>query len=165
VKLEQRRVVITGIGAVTPIGTSGEGLWEGIRRERSAVGSLTRFDPSPFRSHNAAEVNDFVPTDHLERKKAKRLDRFGQFSVSSASMAVADSGICLASEDRDRIGTMMGTALGGVAYAESQLAVFLQRGVRSVDPMLALTVFGGASSCNIAIELGVHGPNSTNAMS
>jgi 3-oxoacyl-[acyl-carrier-protein] synthase II len=165
VKLEQRRVVITGIGAVTPIGTSGEGLWEGIRRERSAVGSLTRFDPSPFRSHNAAEVNDFVPTDHLEYKKAKRLDRFGQFSVSSASMAVADSGICLASEDRDRIGTMMGTALGGVAYAESQLAVFLQRGVRSVDPMLALTVFGGASSCNIAIELGVHGPNSTNAMS
>jgi 3-oxoacyl-[acyl-carrier-protein] synthase II len=64
--------------------------------ERSAVGSLTRFDPSPFRSHNAAEVNDFIPTDHLEHKKAKRLDRFGHFSVVSAGMALADSGIDLA---------------------------------------------------------------------
>jgi 3-oxoacyl-[acyl-carrier-protein] synthase II len=165
VTLSKRRVVITGIGAVTPIGTTNEGLWEGIRRERSAVGSLTRFDPSPFRSHNAAEVNDFVPTDHLERKKAKRLDRFGQFSVVTAAMALRDSGIDLAAEDRDRIGTMMGTALGGVAYAESQLAAFLEHGVRGVDPMLALSVFGGASSCNIAIEFGAHGPNSTNSMS
>jgi len=165
VTLSKRRVVITGIGAVTPIGMSSDGLWEGIRRERSAVGSLTRFDPSPFRSHNAAEVNDFVATDHLERKKAKRLDRFGQFSVATAGMALSDSGIDLSAEDRDRIGTMMGSALGGVAYAESQLAEFIQRGVRGVYPMLALSVFGGASSCNIAIEFGANGPNSTNAMS
>ena len=161
----RRRVVITGIGAVTPIGTTNEGLWEGIRRERSAVATLTRFDPEPFRSHNAAEVNDFVPTDHLDRKKAKRLDRFGQFSVASACMALADSEINLAAEDRDRIGTMMGSALGGVAYGEAQLGSFLERGVRGVDPLLALTVFGGASSCNIAIELGATGPNSTNSMS
>ena len=157
--------MITGIGALTPIGNSGEGLWNGIRRERSAVGSLTRFDPTPFRSHNAAEVNDFIPTDHLEHKKAKRLDRFGQFSVVSAGMALEDSGIVLAAENRDRIGTMMGSALGGVAYGESQLGSFLQRGVRGVDPLLALTVFGGASSCNIAIEFGATGPNSTNSMS
>jgi 3-oxoacyl-[acyl-carrier-protein] synthase II len=165
VTLSKRRVVITGIGAITPIGTTNEGLWEGIRRERSAVAPLTRFDPSPFRSHNAAEVNDFVPTDHLERKKTKRLDRFGQFSVATAAMALTDSGIDLAAEDRDRIGTMMGTALGGMAYAESQLAAFLEHGVRGVDPMLALSVFGGASSCNIAIEFGARGPNSTNSMS
>jgi 3-oxoacyl-[acyl-carrier-protein] synthase II len=157
--------VITGIGAVTPIGTTGEGLWQGIRLERSAVGSITRFDPTPFRSHNAAEVNDFIPTDHLEHKKAKRLDRFGHFSVVSAGMALTDSGIDLAAEDRDRIGTMMGSALGGVAYGESQYGAFLERGVRGVDPLLALTVFGGASSCNIAIEFGVYGPNSTNSMS
>ncbi len=163
--MAKRRVVITGIGAVTPIGMGNEGLWDGIRRERSAVGSLTRFDPSPFRSHNAAEVNDFVPTDHLEHKKAKRLDRFGHFSVTSALMAVEDSGLNLGAEDRDRIGTMMGSALGGVAYGESQLAAFIERGVRAVDPLLALTVFGGASSCNIAIELGAYGPNSTNSMS
>ena len=161
----RRQVVVTGIGAITPIGITGRNLWDGVRAERSAVRSLTRFDPSIFRSHNAAEVNDFVPSDHLDAKRAKRLDRFGQFSVVAARQALEDANLDLASEDRDRIGTMMGSALGGVAYAEDQLALFLTQGLRAVEPMLALTVFGGASSCNIAIELGVRGPNSTNAMS
>ncbi|HEX6050127.1 MAG TPA: beta-ketoacyl-ACP synthase II [Gemmatimonadaceae bacterium] len=161
----RRRVVVTGIGAITPIGITGQALWEGVRAERSAVRSLTRFDPSVFRSHNAAEVNDFIPTDHLESKRAKRLDRFGQFSVVAARQALDDARIDLAAEDRDRIGSMMGSALGGVAFAEEQLAVFLTQGLRAVEPMLALAVFGGASSCNIAIEFGVRGPNSTNAMS
>jgi 3-oxoacyl-[acyl-carrier-protein] synthase II len=163
--VKERRVVITGIGAITPIGTTQEGLWRGLQRQRSAVRSLTRFDPSPFRSHNAAEINDFVPTDHLDHKRAKRFDRFAQFSVVGAEMALADADLDLASEDCERVGANMGTALGGVAYAESQLGVFLQRGLREVDARLALAVFGGAASCNIAIELGVMGPNSTNAMS
>ena len=162
---QRRRVVITGIGAITPIGTGREALWDGIVRERSAVRSLTRFDPSIFRSHNAAQVDDFVPTDHLEAKRAKRLDRFGQFSVAASRLAIEDSELDLAREDRDRIGSMMGTALGGVGYAEEQLGVFLTQGLKAVDATLALAVFGGASSCNIAIEFGVHGPNSTNAMS
>ena len=157
--------MITGIGPITPIGTTQEGLWSGLQRQRSAVRSLSRFDPSQFRSHNAAQIDDFVPTDHLEAKRAKRLDRFAQFSVVGAHMALADADLDLAREDKERIGANMGTALGGVAYAESQLAVFLQRGLREVDATLALAVFGGASSCNIAIELGVMGPNSTNAMS
>src|SRR5687767_15288716 len=80
-------------------------------------------------------------------------------------MALADANLDLAKEDKERVGANMGTALGGVAYAENQLAVFLQRGLREVDATLALSVFGGASSCNIAIELGAMGPNSTNAMS
>ena len=163
--MNRRRVVITGIGPITPIGTTQEGLWSGLQRQRSAVRSLSRFDPSQFRSHNAAQIDDFVPTDHLEAKRAKRLDRFAQFSVVGAHMALADADLDLAREDKERIGANMGTALGGVAYAESQLAVFLQRGLREVDATLALAVFGGASSCNIAIELGVMGPNSTNAMS
>lgn len=163
--MKPRRVVVTGIGAVTPIGLGREGLWQGLRAERSAVGPLTRFDPSIFRSHNAAEVRDFVPTDHLEAKRARRLDRFGQFSVVAAKMALEDAGLDPAKEDRERIGTMMGSALGGVAYAEDQLGVFLSRGLRAVDATLALAVFGGASSCNIAIEFGVYGPNSTNGMS
>ncbi len=161
----RRRVVVTGIGAITPIGITGRTMWDGVRAERSAVRSLTRFDPSIFRSHNAAEVNDFVPADHLETKRAKRLDRFGQFSVVAARQALEDARIDLAAEDRDRIGSMMGTALGGVGYAEEQLGVFLTQGLRAVEPTLALAVFGGASSCNIAIEFGVRGPNSTNAMS
>jgi 3-oxoacyl-[acyl-carrier-protein] synthase II len=162
---DRRRVVVTGIGVITPIGITHQAMWEGVLAQKSAVRSLTRFDPSAFRSHNAAEVNDFVPTDHLEAKRAKRLDRFGQFSVVSARFALADAALDLAAEDRDRIGAMMGSALGGVAYGEEQFANFLREGPRGVDPSLALSVFCGAASCNIAIEFGVRGPNSTNAMS
>ena len=160
-----RRVAITGIGAITPVGTGRVNFWKGIRAERSAVRSMTRFDPSIFRSHNAAEVDDFRPNDHIEAKRVKRLDRFGQFSVAAARMALEDSGIRLEREDRERIGAMMGTALGGIGYAEEQLGRFLSAGLRAVDATLALAVFGGAASCNIAIEFGVSGPNSTNAMS
>jgi len=161
----RRRVVITGIGAITPIGSGAAGLWAGIERQASAVGTLTRFDPSIFRSHNAAEVRDFSAADYMDAKRSKRLDRFGQFSVAASKMAVEDSGIDLAREDRERVGAMMGTALGGIGYAEEQLGNFLRGGLKDVDATLALAVFGGASSCNIAIEFGVQGPNSTNAMS
>ncbi|HEV8409286.1 MAG TPA: beta-ketoacyl-ACP synthase II [Gemmatimonadaceae bacterium] len=160
-----RRVAITGIGAITPVGTGRVNFWNGIRAERSAVRSMTRFDPSIFRSHNAAEVDDFRPDDHIDAKRAKRLDRFGQFSVAAARLAMDDSGIKLEREDRERVGAMMGTALGGIGYAEEQLGRFLSAGLRAVDATLALAVFGGAASCNIAIEFGVSGPNSTNAMS
>ena len=117
----QRRVVVTGLGAVTPIGTGLDAVRAGLRAERSAVGMLTRFDPSPFRTHIAAQVNDFNATDHLDAKRVKRLDRFGQLSVIAANMALADSRIDLASESRENIGVMMGTALAGVGYAEEQL--------------------------------------------
>jgi len=160
-----RRVAITGIGAITPIGVTVDGLWSGLRAQRSAVRSITRFDPSPFRSHIAAEVDDFEPTDFIERKRARRLDRFSQFSVAAARMALEDARIDLARENRERIGSMMGTALGGVGYAEEQCSQYYTGSVRDVDPALALMVFGGAASCNIAIEFGVSGPNSTNAMS
>ena len=161
----RRRVVITGIGAITPIGIGREGLWDGLQRRQSAVATVTRFDPAVFRSHNAAEVRDFVASDHLAERRAKRLDRFGAFSVVSARHALDDAELDLAREDRDRIGAMMGTALGGIAYGEAQNVLFYREGLRAVDAMLALAVFGGAASCNIAIEFGVTGPNSTNAMS
>jgi 3-oxoacyl-[acyl-carrier-protein] synthase II len=163
--VSKRRVVITGIGPITPIGTSRDAFWSGLQQQKSAVRSITRFDPSEFRSHNAAEINDFVPTDHLEAKRAKRLDRFAQFSVVGSQLALDDANLDLSKEDKERVGANMGTALGGVGYAEGQLAVYLQQGLRAVDATLALAVFGGGASCNIAIELGAMGPNSTNAMS
>jgi 3-oxoacyl-[acyl-carrier-protein] synthase II len=161
----QRRVVITGLGPVTPIGTGAEGLWTGLQCRRSAVAPLTRFDPSQFRTHIAAEVQDFHATDFLEERRARRLDRYSQFALAAARLAIADAGLDLEREDRDRIGAMMGTALGGVAYGEEQHQRFRDGGVRAVDPALALMVFAGAGSCNIAIELGCTGPNSTNGMS
>lgn len=160
-----RRVVVTGIGAITPIGIGVQGLWAGLQRETSAVRDITRFDPSPFRTHIAAEVGDFHPTDHIEERKARRMDRFGQFSVAASRLALADADIDLRTVDRERAGVMMGTALGGVGMAERQHARYVEGGLRAVDPGLALMVFAGAASCNVAIEFGVTGPNSSNGMS
>ncbi len=161
----RRRVVISGIGAVTPIGVGVEGLWQGLRAERSAVRVVNRFDPSPFKSHLAAQVDDFDPVEYLGAKRSKRMDRCSQLALASAKMALEDSGIRLQAEDRNRIGAMMGTALGGVALAEAQHERYLAGGVRAVDPGVALTVFAGASSCNLAIDFGLNGPNITNGMS
>jgi len=161
----ERRVVVTGIGCVTPIGTGAAGLWDGLRARRSAVRAITRFDPTPFRSRIAAEVPDFRPQDFLEARRVRRLDRFSQLAVVAAQLALEDAALSLGAVDRDRAGAMMGSALGGVAYAEAQAAVYAAEGLRGLDPSLALSVFGGASSCNIAIEFGLTGPNSTNAMS
>jgi 3-oxoacyl-[acyl-carrier-protein] synthase II len=160
-----RRVVITGIGAVTPIGIGVEALWQGLEARRSAVGPVTRFDPAPFRSRIAAEVGDFHPADFMEGRRVKRLDRFGQFSIAAARLALTDSALDLAREDRDMVGAMMGTALAGVGYAEEQYPNYLRDGPRGVDPALALMVFAGAASCNLAIEFGISGPNATNGMS
>ena len=162
---DRRRVVITGVGAVTPIGTAAAGLWDGLNARRSAVREITRFDPTPFRSRIAAEIPDFRPQDHLDAKRAKRFDRFAAVAVTSARLAVADAELDPEREDRDRVGVMMGSALGGAAFAESQVAPFLAEGPRALNPMLALAVFPGAASCNIAIEYGFTGPNSTNSMS
>src|SRR6185503_3194473 len=161
----RRRVAITGIGAVTPIGLTANGMWRGLREQRSAIRRLTHFDPTPYRSHNAGEVRDFVASDHLERKRVKRLDRFGHFSVVSAKMALEDAGLDPAKENRERIGATMGSALGGIGFAEEQFGIFLKEGIDRVEPTLALNVFVGAASCNVAIEFGLQGPNSTNGMS
>ncbi len=162
---EPRRVVVTGLGVVTPIGTGREAFWQGLQARRSAVGPVSRFDPAPFRTRVAAEVPDFDPTGYMEAKRARRLDRCSQFSLAAARLALDDAGLRLEREDRDRVGSMMGTALGGVSHAEGQHLNYLRVGLRGVDPGLALTVFAGASSCNIAIELGLSGPNVTNGMS
>lgn len=161
----RRRVAITGIGAVTPIGMTAAGLWNGLRAQRSAIRTVSRFDASSFRSQNAGEVRDFDPSDHMDRKRSRRLDRFAQYSVACARMAIEDSGLDLAREKRERIGAMMGSALGGLSYAEDQFRIFVEEGLDQVEPQLALNTFIGSSSCNVAIEFGLQGPNSTNGMS
>ncbi len=160
-----RRVVITGLGPVTPIGTGTEGLWEGLRARRSAVRLLDRFDASPFRTRIGAQVDDFDPADYMERARVRRLDRFAQFSVAATRLALSDAGLDPATLDPERVAVQMGTALGGMSYGESQLEKYVRGGVRAVDALLALAVFGGSASCNVAIEFGFMGPNSTNAMS
>ncbi len=164
-QMEDRRVVITGLGAVTPIGQTRKGLWEGVHREASAVRHITRFDPSDLRSHVAAEVDDFDIAAYVPARRASRMDRFSQFSLAAAMQAVEDAELCLDREDRERVGIYMGSALGGVGYAEEQHRQYLDKGLRSVSMTLALSVFGGASSSNIAMELGLNGPQLANTNS
>jgi len=160
-----RRVVITGIGAVTPIGIGREGLWEGVRRGCSAVGPITSFDASPFPSQIAAEIRDFHPQDFLESRRLRRLDRCAQFALASARLALEDAGLEITPERAVETGVFIGSALGGVGYAEGQHASYLAEGIRGVSPALALVVFSGAGACNVAIDLGITGPATGNANS
>jgi len=158
-----RRVVITGIGAVTPIGMGARGLWSGILASRSGISEITSFDTEGFRTKVAGEIRYFSPADFADKKSLKRLDRFASFAVAAARMAAEDAGLDLAKYPDT--GIVMGSALGGLGFAEEQHDVYRQRGLRSVNPNLAILVFGGSSSCHIAIDLGLKGPNITNSNS
>jgi 3-oxoacyl-[acyl-carrier-protein] synthase II len=160
-----RRVAVTGIGAVTPVGHGADGLWAGVLANRSAVRRIDRFDASPFPSRIAAQIDDFRAEDHLDAKRARRLDRFSQFSVAAARMAVEHTGWPMPPEYAERTGIWIGSALGGVAFGEEQHANYVQRGVRAVAPTLATAVFGGAGASNVSIDLGIRGPAIGNANS
>jgi 3-oxoacyl-[acyl-carrier-protein] synthase II len=164
--MSRRRAVITGLGPVTAVGTGKEALWEALRAGRSGIGRLTAFDPSGFSAQCAAEVRGFDASAILPGANLKRLDRYAQFAVSSAALAIADSGLPLApGDEHPRIGVSFGTALGGIAGAEAEHVAFLRSGPRAVAPSLALQVFGGAAHSNIAIHWGLQGPGTTNSNS
>ncbi|MDQ3856082.1 MAG: beta-ketoacyl-[acyl-carrier-protein] synthase II, partial [Chloroflexota bacterium] len=163
--MHSRRVVITGVGAVTPLGSTRKGLWEGVHAERSAVRRITRFDVSEFRSQVAAEIDGFDATEYMDERRASRLDPFSQYATVAAMQALEDSALRLDCEDSDRIGIYMGSALGGVGYGEDQHRRFIEKGLRGVSMTLALSVFGGASSSNIAMQFGIHGPQLANTNS
>jgi len=158
------RVFITGIGAITPIGTGRHDLWQGVLAGKRAVQRVDRFDATPFRSQVAGQVNGFDPVAHLQRKQAQRTDRFSQFAIAAAQLAFDDAAHLPQRGDGD-FGVWVGSALGGVAYAERQYEAYHSGGIRSVHPMLALSVFGAAACCNIAIHFGVHGPSIANSNS
>lgn len=159
------RVAVTGIGPITAAGTGADGLWEGLRRRVSPIRAVTRFDPSPWRSRIAAEVDGFEPSDHMEPQLARRLDRYSRFAVAATRLALGDAGLEPGDLDPDRVAVQMGSALGGIAHAETQVVALMHGGLRAVDPRVALHTFCGAASCNVAIEFGFTGPNATNAMS
>src|SRR6058998_1431554 len=162
----RRRAVITGIGPVTCIGIGLDRFWNGIVAERSGIGSITSFDPSVFRVRCAGEISDWNPEEYFSPQRLKRLDRYAQFAVVSAKLALEDSGLEYSREQpQDRIGVSFGTALGGVCKAEEQYIRYLKKGARGVQPTLAVQVFGGSAHSNIAIEFGFRGVGTTNSNS
>ena len=158
----ERRVVVTGIGAVTPIGMGVTGLRRGLRAGRSAVRTIASFDTSALNSHVAAPVCEAIPDDWVCGGTSDPLDRYSLFAVAAARMAVADGGIDLEREDREQIGISIGTALGGVAFAEQQYPRYAAHGAAGVSPHLALSVFNGAGPCRVAEDLKLYGPVTAN---
>ena len=160
-----RRVVITGMGCVTPLGLGKEALWKNVRRARSAVERITHFDASPLKSQIAATVKNFDPLDYMEAKPARRLDRFSQFAVASAGMALADAHITVDPSRENTIGCYIGSALGGVGHAEKEHTNLVKAGFRAVDKLIALSVFSGAGASNVSIHFNLRGPALSNANS
>ncbi len=161
-----KRVVITGIGPVTPVGIGKEAFWNGLLSEKSSIKRLQAFDPNPYHAQAAAEIQNYFPEDYFSTQKLKRLDRFAQFALLSARLALADAGLQFNPDHpRKRAGVSFGSALGGIPFAEEQHTVLLEKGPRSVARPLALRIFGGAAQANIAIEFGLQGPGTGNSNS
>jgi 3-oxoacyl-[acyl-carrier-protein] synthase II len=157
----ERRVWITGMGVVTPVGIGLDRFWEGLRAGKSAVRKIDRFDASAFRSQVAAQVDDFDALAFMDAKSAQRLDRFSQFGLAAGRMAIEDARLETngASGPRaDRVAVYTGSAIGGAAFAERQHERYMERGIRAVSPSLALAVFVGAAPANLGIALGLNGP-------
>ena len=157
----RREAWITGIGVVTPIGIGVDAFRGGLRAGRSPIRRIDRFDPAAFRSQVAGQVDDFDPVAFMDPRSVRGLDRFSQFGVAAGRMALDDAQLSPGEHGHaqpDRIGIYLGSALGGIAFAEEQHERYLERGIRSVSPTLALAVFGGAAPANIGIALGVRGP-------
>ena len=162
----RKRAVITGIGPITCIGRGQEAFWRGLQAERSGINHISTFDTTAFNAHCGGEIRDWQPEEFFPPHRLKRLDRYAQFAVASAKMALDDAGLEYSpAHPQDRVGVSFGTALGGVANAEDQHGYFLKKGTRGVNQTLALQVFGGSAHSNIAIEFGFRGVGTTNSNS
>jgi 3-oxoacyl-[acyl-carrier-protein] synthase II len=159
--MQKRRVVITGMGVIAPNGIGIDNFWDTLAHGRSGVRKITRFDASSYPSQVAGEVKDFDPTNYMSPKSARRMDRFCQFAVASARMALDDAKIEISEKNCDRIGIALGSALGGTPTAEDQHSVFLEKGLKRVDPLLATKIFLGGATSQVSIELGVRGHSNT----
>lgn len=152
------QVVITGMGTVTPLGNSVEESWRSICAGRSGVGPITRFDPEGYQTTFAAEVKDFDPKDFMDRKEARKMERFSHFSVAAAVQAWEDSGLSSAAIDPARAGVMLGIGIGGFETIESSYRQLFDKGPSRVPPMTIPKLISNIGPANVAIRLGLLGP-------
>ena len=155
----KKRVVITGLGCVTPVGTGKEDFWVNIKSGVSGIDKITRFDYTNYQTQIAGEVKDFTPEDYISKKELKKMDRFTQFAMVASKLAVADSELDLNSIDRYRMGTVIGTGIGGVETIEAQHKNLLEKGNRRVSPFFIPMMIGNMAAGQVAIEFGAKGPS------
>ncbi|SFJ08137.1 MULTISPECIES: beta-ketoacyl-ACP synthase II [unclassified Bacillus (in: firmicutes)] len=157
--MEKKRVVITGLGAVTPVGTDVETAWENIKNGVSGIGHLTRLDANQFPAKVAAEINDFEVEKYIDKKEARRMDRFTQYAVAAAKMAVEDAKLEITEENGPRIGVWVGSGIGGMETYEEQYKVFYEKGARRVSPFLVPMMIPDMAAGQVSIALGAKGIN------
>ncbi len=158
---EVRRVVITGMGMVTPVGIGVEESWKSVCEGRSGIGPITKFDASAFPSQIAAEVKDFRAEDFMEKQKIRRFDTFIHFAIASARMAVEDSGLKIDDSNRDRVGCVTGSGIGGLPMIEHFHKILLEKGPKRISPFFIPGIIANMVAGEIAIEFGARGPNTS----
>jgi len=157
--LVKKRVVVTGLGAITPIGNTLEDYWQGLLKGVNGIGAITRFDASNQACRFGGEVKGFDPLQYLDRKEAKRMDRFSQFAVCASQQALADAKLIINDLNADEIGVLIGTGIGGLKVLEDQQTIFLDKGPSRCSPFMIPMMIANMASGLTAINLGAKGPN------
>ncbi len=156
---QMKRVVVTGLGAITPIGNNLQAYWEGLLSGRNGIAPITLFDPSQHPCRIAGEVREFDPCEYMERKEAKRMDRFAQFAVAASKQAIADAKFVIDDLNADRVGVSIGTGIGGLKVLEDQQEIYLTKGPKKCSPFMIPTMIANMAAGLTAIHLGAKGPN------
>ncbi|MGI6224702.1 MAG: beta-ketoacyl-ACP synthase II [Peptococcales bacterium] len=159
--MSTRRVVITGLGIISPVGTGVEKFWQNLLAGQSGIGPITRFDASELPTQIAGEVKDFQVETYIEKKEARRMDIFTQYAVAAAKMAVEDSGMDLKQVDLNRVGVILGSGIGGIGTMEEQHQVLMAKGINRVSPFMVPMMIVNMAAGQISIHLGAKGPNIT----
>lgn len=152
------RIVVTGIGALTPIGNSAADFWENLTAGKSGTSEITSFDPSPLDVRIAGEVKGFEPKEFMEFKAARRMDRFAQFAVATSRLALADAGLEIDPEHSEHIGVMMNTGGGGIPSLTREVQVHYTKGPERVSPFFIPTFAPNMAACQVSLTFGIHGP-------
>jgi 3-oxoacyl-[acyl-carrier-protein] synthase II len=156
--MNEHRVVITGLGVVTPIGLGIEEFWKGLKEGRNGISRVSRFDPTDFRSQMAAEVKNFNPEDWIDGKSAERMDRFVHFAMASSAMAVKDAGLDTFSFDGNRAGIIIGSGIGGAQTIENGYSILHEKGPKSLGPFFVSKSLINMAACMVSITYGLRGP-------
>ncbi|MEK6553246.1 MAG: beta-ketoacyl-ACP synthase II, partial [Bacteroidota bacterium] len=157
--MSSRRVVVTGIGALTPIGNNTQEYWEGLISGRNGAGPITKFDPALFNTKFACEVKNFDPLKYVDKKELRRMDPFTHYSLATASMAMEDSKLDLSKINLERAGVIYGSGIGGMVTWEEEHTAFLTGGARRISPFFIPKMIADIAAGQISIKYGLKGPN------
>ncbi len=156
----KKRVVVTGLGAITPIGNTVEEFWQALLAGKSGIGTITRFDASTYDAQIAGEVKGFDPTVFIDKKEARRMDRFTQFAIAAAKMALDDSGMDLSQQDLSRIGSYVGSGIGGMDTLHDQYKTLFEKGPNRISPFFIPMMIANMAAGQVSIAFGLQGPSS-----